>query len=60
MVPVYSTFFCANLRLYMLTPEEVHCHHYKPVGLEGADEFENLRILHKDVHRLYMQQKMKQ
>lgn len=35
-----------------LFAEEVHCHHYKPVGLEGADEFKNLRILHKDVHRL--------
>jgi len=35
-----------------LFAEEVHCHHYKPVSLEGADEFKNLRILHKDVHRL--------
>lgn len=35
-----------------LFAEEIHCHHYKPVGLGGADEFKNLRILHKDVHRL--------
>lgn len=30
----------------------VHCHHYKPTSLGGTDEFANLRILHKDVHRL--------
>ena len=35
-----------------LFAEDVHCHHYKPVNLGGTDEFKNLRILHKDVHRL--------
>lgn len=35
-----------------LPAEFVHCHHYKPVNLGGTDEFSNLRILHKDVHRL--------
>ena len=35
-----------------LFAEDVHCHHYKPTNLEGTDEFKNLRILHKDVHRL--------
>jgi len=31
---------------------EVHCHHYVPVSLGGSDQFINLRILHKEVHRL--------
>lgn len=31
---------------------EVHCHHYVPSSLGGSDQFKNLRILHKDVHRL--------
>lgn len=35
-----------------LYAEDVHCHHYLPKSLEGSDEFKNLRILHKDVHRL--------
>ena len=35
-----------------LFAEDVHCHHYKPVSLEGTDEYRNLRILHKDVHKL--------
>lgn len=30
----------------------VHCHHYRPVNLGGEDRFHNLRILHRDVHRL--------
>ncbi len=35
-----------------LTASEVHCHHYRPKHLGGTDEFRNLRILHKDIHRL--------
>jgi len=35
-----------------LTAYEVHCHHYKPKFLGGKDKFNNLRILHKDIHRL--------
>lgn len=35
-----------------LTANEVHCHHYKPTHLGGTDKFNNLRILHKDIHRL--------
>jgi RNA-directed DNA polymerase len=31
---------------------DVHCHHYVPRHLGGSDKFNNLRILHKDVHRL--------
>ena len=30
----------------------VHCHHYLPVYLGGKDTFDNLRILHADVHAL--------
>lgn len=30
----------------------VHCHHYRPQSLGGEDQFQNLRILHRDVHRL--------
>nr|WP_168380745.1 group II intron reverse transcriptase/maturase [Oceanobacillus caeni] len=35
-----------------LTAQEVHCHHYTPTHLGGTDTFQNLRILHKDIHRL--------
>lgn len=35
-----------------LTAEAVHCHHFNPTCLGGTNEFKNLRILHKDVHRL--------
>lgn len=35
-----------------LTAYEVHCHHYTPTHLGGTDKFNNLRILHKDIHRL--------
>ncbi|MNO86188.1 Group II intron-encoded protein LtrA [compost metagenome] len=31
---------------------DVHCHHYVPSHLGGSDKFNNLRILHKEVHRL--------
>ncbi len=31
---------------------DVHCHHYIPLHLGGNDKFHNLRILHKDVHKL--------
>ena len=31
---------------------DVHCHHYIPLHLGGNDKFNNLRILHKDVHKL--------
>ena len=30
----------------------IHCHHYLPVRLGGDDRFNNLRIIHKDVHVL--------
>jgi RNA-directed DNA polymerase len=35
-----------------LPAQDVHCHHYIPVHLDGSDKFKNLRILHKEVHKL--------
>lgn len=32
--------------------DEIHCHHKKPVSQGGTDEYKNLVIVHKDVHRL--------
>ncbi|MBF0706639.1 group II intron reverse transcriptase/maturase (plasmid) [Alkalihalobacillus hwajinpoensis] len=33
-----------------LKASDVHCHHKVPVGLGGTDEFNNLVIVHKDIH----------
>ncbi|MCG7378484.1 group II intron reverse transcriptase/maturase [Paenibacillus sp. ACRSA] len=35
-----------------LTADYVHCHHLLPLHLGGTDEYSNLRILHKDIHKL--------
>jgi RNA-directed DNA polymerase len=35
-----------------LTSDQVHCHHKLPRHMRGTDEFNNLVIVHKDVHRL--------
>lgn len=35
-----------------LQARDVHCHHYIPLHLCGSDQFNNLRILHKEVHKL--------
>jgi group II intron reverse transcriptase/maturase len=40
---ITDTFLCAS---------DVHCHHFTPLYLGGNDKFNNLRILHKDIHRL--------
>lgn len=32
--------------------DEIHCHHKKPKRDGGTDEYKNLVIIHKDVHRL--------
>lgn len=37
---------------WYLTAHDVHCHHYVPKHLGGTDKFNNLRIVHKDIHRL--------
>ncbi len=36
----------------LLEIDEIHCHHKKPKAKGGGDEYKNLVILHKDVHRL--------
>ncbi|WP_010529043.1 group II intron reverse transcriptase/maturase [Lentibacillus jeotgali] len=35
-----------------LPASDVHCHHYLPLNFGGSDQFNNLRIIHEDVHRL--------
>ncbi|HHW36141.1 MAG TPA: group II intron reverse transcriptase/maturase [Bacillales bacterium] len=35
-----------------LYANEVHCHHKLPLSLGGNDNFNNLCILHKDIHKL--------
>ncbi len=35
-----------------LSTEMIHCHHFLPIKLGGTDKYHNLRILHKDVHKL--------
>lgn len=35
-----------------LYADEVHCHHYIPLNKGGSDKYENLRILHRDIHKL--------
>ena len=35
-----------------LNAEMIHCHHYLPIKLGRTDKYDNLRILHKDVHNL--------
>ncbi len=36
----------------ILFAEDVNCHHITPSELNGTDEFSNLVIIHKDIHRL--------
>lgn len=31
---------------------EVHCHHKTPIKYGGSDEYDNLIIVHKDIHKL--------
>lgn len=35
-----------------LTAETLHCHHRKPRSQGGGDEYENLIVVHEDIHRL--------
>ena len=35
-----------------LTTRTLHCHHKIPIHLQGNDEWDNLTIVHQDVHRL--------
>ncbi|NEW05933.1 group II intron reverse transcriptase/maturase [Paenibacillus sp. SYP-B3998] len=43
---------CCEITGMFLFASYVHCHHYLPIHLGGGDRFDNLRILHKDVHVL--------
>ncbi|WP_198042661.1 HNH endonuclease signature motif containing protein [Oceanobacillus sp. AG] len=36
----------------ILSCGEIHCHHIKPSADGGTDKFQNLIIVHKDIHRL--------
>ncbi len=45
---------CEITGIYLYA-SEVHCHHYIPVQLGGSDKFNNLRILHKEIHQLIHQ-----
>ena len=36
----------------LLMAKDVHCHHKRPKHLGGTDKFDNLMIIHCDVHRL--------
>ena len=42
---------CEITGVYLFA-SDVHCHHYTPVHLGGNNNFNNLRVLHKDVHKL--------
>ncbi|EDT71797.1 IepA [Clostridium perfringens D str. JGS1721] len=42
---------CAITKMF-LSAEEIHCHHIKPISLGGTDKFDNLIIIHKDIHIL--------
>ncbi|MGG3523465.1 group II intron reverse transcriptase/maturase [Bacillus pseudomycoides] len=42
---------CEILKEFLMATE-VHCHHYVPLELGGTDEYSNLRIIRKDIHRL--------
>ncbi|MFD1167692.1 HNH endonuclease signature motif containing protein [Oceanobacillus caeni] len=35
-----------------LAIDTLHCHHVIPRELGGTDGYQNLRIVHKDVHKL--------
>ena len=36
----------------ILTPSELHCHHKTPKKLGGGDEYRNLCLIHKTIHKL--------
>jgi RNA-directed DNA polymerase len=45
---------CEITGMYLFATD-VYCHHYIPLYLSGSDKFNNLRILHKEVHQLIHQ-----
>lgn len=32
--------------------DDIHCHHIKPISQGGEDDYNNLVIIHKDIHKL--------
>lgn len=42
---------CPITKLF-LRAEDFHCHHIIPKELGGTDEFKNLVVVHKDIHKL--------
>lgn len=42
---------CAVLKI-VLEYDDIHCHHKVPKYLGGTDKYDNLIILHKDIHKL--------
>lgn len=36
----------------VLSSEVIHCHHILPISQGGTDKYHNLKIIHKDVHKL--------
>lgn len=36
----------------VLSSEEFHCHHITPVSMGGTDRYDNLKIIHKAVHKI--------
>ncbi|MDF2650872.1 MAG: group intron reverse transcriptase/maturase [Paenibacillus sp.] len=48
---------CEITGMYLFV-SDVHCHHYIPLQLGGSDKFNNIRILHKEVHKLVMMEKI--
>ncbi|MGI6329649.1 MAG: HNH endonuclease [Bacilli bacterium] len=42
---------CAILKI-ILEYDEIHCHHKIPKQLGGTDKYNNLIIIHKDIHIL--------
>lgn len=43
---------CCDITGEFLYADDVHCHHLTPRKEGGNDSFDNLRIIHKNVHRL--------
>lgn len=43
---------CCEILGIFLEAHDVHCHHVKPRNLGGTDKYDNLRIIHEDMHRL--------
>ena len=43
---------CCEILGTFLEAHEVECHHVTPRSLGGTDKFSNLRIIHRDMHKL--------